>query len=63
MHAAAVYPAGMPYGEAPIWCFPVFEYGTYLILLICLVYAARQGKRDVMLGIWLAAGVYGSGNG
>jgi uncharacterized membrane protein len=48
MHAAAVYPAGMPYGEAPIWCFPVFEYGTYLILLICLVYAARQGKRDVM---------------
>jgi uncharacterized membrane protein len=48
MRSPAAYPIGMPYGDAPSWCFPVFECGTYVILLICSIYASRQGKRDVM---------------
>lgn len=41
-----IYP-GMPYGAAPAWCFPVFEFSMYVLFLICLAYAWKQGKRDV----------------
>lgn len=41
-----MYP-GIPYGAAPAWCFPVFEYGSYLLLLCCLFHAVKQGPRHV----------------
>jgi len=40
------YP-GMPYGPAPAWCFPLFEYSMYLLFLFCLAHAIRRGPRDV----------------
>jgi len=39
---------GIPYGIAPAWCFPVFEYGMYILLLICLVHAAKRGSKGVI---------------
>jgi hypothetical protein len=39
---------GIPYGPAPAWCFPVFECSMYVLLIICLVHAAKRGMRDVM---------------
>jgi uncharacterized membrane protein YqjE len=39
--------SGIPYGMAPGWCYPVFEYGMYVLFLICLYYAAKRGMRDV----------------
>lgn len=40
------YP-GIPYGKAPSWCFPAFEFGIYFLFIICLVYAYRQEKKEV----------------
>ncbi len=40
------YPA-IPYGQAPAWCFPVFECGMYLLFILCLVHAAKRGVGDV----------------
>ena len=41
------YP-GMPYGAAPSWCFPLFEFSMYLLFLFCLRFAIKKGKRDVV---------------
>jgi Carotenoid biosynthesis protein len=38
----------MPYGAAPAWCFPVFEFSMYLLFIICLIHASKRGARDVM---------------
>jgi hypothetical protein len=38
----------IPYGPAPDWAFPVFEYGVYVVFLICLFYAAKRGKEDIL---------------
>jgi hypothetical protein len=42
-----VYP-GIPYGFAPAWCFPVFEFSMYLLFIICLVHASKKGMRDIL---------------
>src|ERR1700759_3353645 len=38
---------GMPYGPAAPWSFPLFECSMYLLFLICLAHALRQGKQSV----------------
>jgi hypothetical protein len=38
----------MPYGTAPSWCFRVFEFSMYLLFSICLFYAVRKSRRDVI---------------
>ena len=40
------YP-GLPYGQAPVWCFPLFEYCLYLLFLFCLAYAYKKGPQHV----------------
>ncbi|MXV15362.1 carotenoid biosynthesis protein [Hufsiella ginkgonis] len=40
--------AGIPYGPAPAWCFPLFECGLYLLFILCLVHAAGRGARNVL---------------
>ncbi|HEY2580405.1 MAG TPA: carotenoid biosynthesis protein [Mucilaginibacter sp.] len=40
--------SGMPYGPAPAWCFPIFEFSMYLLFVACLIYAIKQGPRDVL---------------
>lgn len=39
---------GMPYGAAPAWCFPLFEFSMYLLFFFCLRFAMKKGKRDVI---------------
>jgi hypothetical protein len=39
---------GMPYGPAPVWCFPAFEVSAYLLFLLCLIHAACRGKQPAM---------------
>jgi hypothetical protein len=46
--------SGIPYGTAPTWCYPVFEYSMYVLFLVSLYYAAKRGKRDVL---YLAGGL------
>jgi uncharacterized membrane protein len=38
----------VPYGQAPAWCFPVFELSMYLLFVLCLVHACKRGRRDVI---------------
>jgi hypothetical protein len=40
--------SGIPYGRAPAWCYPVFEYSMLVAFILCLIYAVKCGKRDVM---------------
>jgi hypothetical protein len=40
------YP-GIPYGPAPVWCFPVFEAGTFALLALCLGHALRRHPEAV----------------
>src|SRR5450432_99701 len=42
-----VYP-GIPYGLSPAWCFPVFEYSMFLLLIVCLLHAIKKGMCDTM---------------
>ncbi len=44
----------MPYGEAPSYCFPIFEFSMYLLFVLCLLHAVKQGVRDTS---YLIAGV------
>ena len=41
------YP-GIPYGAAPVWCFPVFEVGTFALLALCLEHALRRHPGAVL---------------
>jgi uncharacterized membrane protein len=38
---------GMPYGPAPSYCFPVMEFSMYILFILCLVHAGKQGIRHV----------------
>src|SRR6478735_6185370 len=38
---------GMPYGQAPAWCFPFMEISAYILFAICLMHAVKQGIRHV----------------
>ncbi len=38
----------IPYGAAPAWCFPLFEYSVYILLAWCLLTAVKKGPRDVL---------------
>jgi carotenoid biosynthesis protein len=42
-----LYP-GIPYGQAPAWCFPVFEFSMYILLVACLAHAVKRGKSHVL---------------
>lgn len=37
----------LPYGEAPAWCFPTFEFSMYALFILCLVRAAKRSIKDV----------------
>ena len=37
----------MPYGPAPAYCFPLFEFSMYALFILCLVHAARRGWNHV----------------
>lgn len=38
---------GIPYGPAPAWCFPFMEISAYIMLILCLLHAFRQGVSHV----------------
>ena len=38
---------GMPYGPAPVWCFPLFEFTMYFIFVLCLWHAIKRGPSSV----------------
>jgi hypothetical protein len=40
------YP-GIPYGQAPNWCFPLFECSMYLLFLLCLAHAICKWPRGI----------------
>lgn len=42
----------LPYGEAPGWCFPTFEFSMYLLFALCLLHAAKNGigKLSYLIG-------------
>lgn len=44
----------MPYGAAPAYCFPIFEFGMYILFVLCLIHAWKQSIRHVS---YLIAGV------
>ena len=37
----------IPYGPAPVWCFPVFEIGTFALLALCLGHSLRRHPESV----------------
>ena len=37
----------MPYGPAPAYCFPLFEFSMYALFILCLVHAVRKGWTHV----------------
>lgn len=39
--------ANMAYGEAPAYCFPVFEFSMYILFVLCLLHAINKSIRDV----------------
>ncbi len=39
--------SGLPYGEAPWWCYPVAEASMFVLFLCCLIHASRKGAREV----------------
>lgn len=38
---------GMPYGEAPAYCFPLMELSAYLMFVLCFIHAVKQGISHV----------------
>lgn len=42
----------LPYGEAPVWCFPAFEFSMYLLFALCLLHAVKKdiGKLSYLIG-------------
>jgi hypothetical protein len=44
----------MPYGEAPAYCFPIFEFSMYILFVLCLLHAIKQG---IGYASYLIAGV------
>ena len=44
----------LPYGEAPTWCFPVFEVSMYILFAICIFHAAKKNVEAIS---YLVAGV------
>jgi len=40
-------PYTIPYGAAPAWCFPMFEIMAYMLFVLCLLHAIKQGTRAV----------------
>ncbi len=36
---------GMPYAQAPYYCFPIMELCTYLLFILCFAHAVKQGVR------------------
>ena len=39
--------SAIPYPQAPVYCFPVMEICMYILFLLCLVHALKQGIRNV----------------
>ncbi len=38
---------GMPYGPAPAWSFAIFEFGLYLLFILCFWHAYKRGRPAV----------------
>jgi hypothetical protein len=38
---------GVPYPQAPAWCFPAAELSMLLLFLVCLAHAVKKSKQDV----------------
>jgi hypothetical protein len=38
---------GIPYGQAPAYCFPAMEFSMYFLFILCFVHAVKQGVRNV----------------
>ncbi len=39
--------SGMPYNQAPAYCFPLFEFAAYLLFILCLRDAIKKGPQHV----------------
>lgn len=44
----------LPYGEAPAYCFPLFEFAMYLFFIVCLKDAIKRGPQHIA---YLAGGL------
>src|SRR5664279_1690614 len=38
---------GMPYAQAPYFCFPIMELCMYILFILCFVHAVKQGVRHI----------------
>ena len=38
---------GIPYTQAPYYCFPIAESSMYILFIFCFIHAAKQGVRHV----------------
>ncbi len=47
-------PSDIPYGDAPFYCFPLAEICMYILFVVCIIHAVKQGIRDIS---YLAGGV------
>ena len=48
---------GMPYGAAPVFCFPLTEICVYILFVICIVNSVRQNNKH--LGYMLGGVIFG----
>jgi hypothetical protein len=46
--------AGIPYGLAPSWCFPLAEGSVFVLFVLCLVYAFKRDRNGIA---YLAGGL------
>ena len=38
---------GIPYAQAPSYCFPIMEVCMYLLFILCFIHAVKQGIRHI----------------
>jgi hypothetical protein len=38
---------GIPYGQAPVYCFPFMEFSAYIMFILCFIHAVKHGIRNV----------------
>ena len=48
---------GIPYGEAPAYCFPIMEFCAYILFVLCFMHAMKKGVSHI--GYLLGGLVFG----